>query len=244
LDQIIPQHVAIIMDGNGRWALRQGLPRTYGHKKGVDVIRNVVEFSLQKGIKVLSLWAFGRDNWSRPIAEVDYLMQLFLHVLQNERDILHKQGVKLCFTGNRLELSALIQQEIIIAEELTAKNCKMILNIVFNYSGHWDIMQAVKRISYSVVHDNLDLDSIDEDMVAKYLSTRDLPDPDLFIRTSGEQRISNFYLWQIAYTELYFSNLCWPEFDNTEFEKALEWFALRERRYGKISEQLLEEDYV
>lgn len=240
LNQKIPQHVAIIMDGNGRWAESRGLPRTEGHRVGVDVLKSIVKTCVSKKVPILSVWAFGQDNWARPSTEVDFLMQLFLQSLDKEVDELHLNGVSLRFIGDRTQLSQSLKDAMELAESLTAKNPVLVLNVVINYGGKWDIIQATKTIAKKVSDGALQLDEINEQLFATCLSMHDLPDPDLFIRTSGEQRVSNFFLWQLAYTELYFSDVCWPDFTTEEFTKALNVFATRERRFGKTSKQLCE----
>ncbi len=232
------------MDGNGRWAEQRGLARSEGHRKGAEVVKKIVRACVDKQIPVLSVWAFGRDNWARPASEVDFLMQLLLSVLDLELDELHQAGVRLVFTGDRIGLSEILQQAITTAEAYTANNECLILNVVFNYSGKWDILQSVKKIAQDVVDGDISIQDIDAALFSSYLSTHYLPDPDLFIRTSGEQRISDFFLWQLAYTELYFSELSWPDFTAEEFTAAINFFAERERRYGKTSKQLEEKTYV
>ena len=226
------------MDGNGRWAENQDLPRVEGHRVGIETVRAVVECCLQKQIPVLSLFAFSSENWARPEMEVDFLMHLFIHALECEIEDLHKHGVCLRFTGERRQLSPKLRAQMDVAEALTAKNQRLILNLVVNYSGKWDIVQAAKILAVQVAEGSIGVDSIDEKLFSQVLNTHGLPDPDLFIRTSGEQRISNFFLWQLAYTELYFADVHWPDFTALEFEKALASYSLRERRYGQISEQL------
>lgn len=226
------------MDGNGRWAENRGLDRSEGHRAGVPVVKTIVKACVEKNIQTLSVWAFGQDNWSRPVTEVDFLMQLFMHSLEQEVDELHEHGVCLRFTGDRNPLSQTLQQSMALAESLTANNRALVLNVVINYGGKWDIVETAKKIAYDVANGALVLDDINEQLFSSLLNTYDLPDPDLFIRTSGEQRLSNFFLWQLAYTELYFSELCWPDFTVQEFEKALDCFSARERRFGKTSQQL------
>lgn len=232
------------MDGNGRWAEQRGLARSEGHRAGAEIVKHIVRACIEKHIPVLSIWAFGRDNWARPASEVDFLMQLLLSVLDHELDELYRTGVRLIFTGDRAELSQTLQQAITSAEAYTEQNTRFTLNVVFNYSGKWDIVQSVKQIAQDVLAGEIKIEDIDETLFASCLSTRDLPDPDLFIRTSGEQRISDFFLWQLAYTELYFSKQSWPEFSVEEFIYALDCFAERERRYGKTSKQLEEQTYA
>lgn len=228
------------MDGNGRWAERRGLPRSDGHCAGVDVITTVVRACVEKQVPVLSVWAFGSENWARPEAEVSFLMQLFVQALTREINELHQNGVRLRFSGNRSQLLPLLQEEMGAAETLTVNNSQLTLNVVINYGGKWDLVQATKALASQVLDGRLSIDEIDEGRLAKQLNTGELPDPDLFIRTGGEQRLSNFFLWQLAYTELYFSDVYWPDFTINEFERALEWFQQRERRYGRTSKQLVE----
>lgn len=226
------------MDGNGRWAEKQGKTRSEGHQSGVSVVKHIVKACVEKKIKVLSLWAFGQDNWARPVEEVTFIMELFLHSINNELDELDKSGVALRFTGDRSMLTDGLQAAMSSAEARTKSNTQLILNIVINYGGKWDILQAVKKIAADVVDGVISIAEIDQNLIAENLNTAGLPDPDLFIRTSGEQRLSNFFLWQLAYTELYFAECYWPEFTLLEFEKALLHFSSRERRFGKTSKQL------
>ena len=232
------------MDGNGRWAEQRGLARSEGHRAGAEVVKHIVQACVEKKIPVLSVWAFGRDNWSRPASEIDFLMQLLLSVLSVELEELHQMGVRLLFTGGRVELSETLQSAIKTAEAYTADNKRLTLNVVFNYGGKWDILQGVKKIAQDVLDGTMTVQDIDETVFSSYLNTRHLPDPDLFIRTSGEQRISDFFLWQLSYTELYFSDLCWPDFTVREFSHALSFFSERERRFGKTSKQLEDTVYV
>lgn len=232
------------MDGNGRWAESRNLPRVEGHRAGRETVKAVVKACLQKKIPILSLFAFSSENWSRPEMEVDFLMQLFIQALDQEIHALHEQGVCLRFTGERAQLSSALREQMQISEDLTHQNTNLILNVVVNYSGKWDIVQAAKALALDVSQGKVQVEDIDEANFARHLSTHDLPDPDLFIRTSGEERISNFYLWQLAYTELYFSEVHWPDFTDLEFEKALASFGMRERRYGKTSMQLNENTHV
>lgn len=239
-----PQHVAIIMDGNGRWAENKGLSRSEGHRVGVDVVKQIVQASVERAIPVLSLWAFGRDNWARPQTEVDYLMQLLLSALQIELDALHQSGVRLLFTGDRTGLPDSLQSAMASAEQHTQSNNRLTLNIVFNYGGKWDIVSATKKLVQAVLAGEVAYADIDESVFEQYLNANHLPDPDLFIRTSGEQRISDFFLWQLAYTELYFTEVCWPDFSVEDYTKALQCYADRERRYGRTSQQLGEQTYA
>ncbi len=232
------------MDGNGRWAENRGLDRVEGHRAGVEAVRTVVQCCLQKKIAALSLFAFSSENWARPAEEVEFLMQLFLQALTREIKELHQQGVRLRFIGARAHLSKALCDEMLEAETLTAGNSQLILNFALNYGGKWDIVQAAVGLARQVVEGNLSLENIDETAFARLLSTHDLPDPDLLIRTSGEQRISNFFLWQLAYTELYFSEIFWPDFTASEFDKILNCFSGRKRRYGQTEGQLNEKKNV
>lgn len=232
------------MDGNGRWAENKGLERIEGHRVGSETVKAMVECCLKKHIPILSLFAFSSENWLRPEAEVDFLMQLFAHALEREIQTLNQHGVRLRFTGDRNQLSSGLREQMQFAEELTAHNSALILNIVVNYSGKWDIVQAAQRLAGGVADGTIKPEHIDETVFSNYLSTSDLPDPDLFIRTSGEQRISNFFLWQLAYTELYFSDVHWPDFNAHEFEKALTSFSARERRFGQLPTQINENNNV
>lgn len=238
LKQKIPQHVAIIMDGNGRWAQSRDLSRSEGHLAGVVVAKDITKACVARKIRVLSLWAFGQENWARPADEVDFLMELFATSLTKEVDELHQNGVRLRFTGDRTRLVPSLCQAMQKAEALTASNQTLTLNVVINYSGKWDITQATQRICEQAIHQRIQLEDINEALFSNYLCMSDLPDPDLFIRTSGEQRISNFFLWQLSYTELYFSPVYWPDFTTDMFDEALHSFQDRERRYGKTSAQL------
>lgn len=203
----------------------------------MDTVKSIVRSCLAKGIPVLSLFAFSSENWGRPEAEVEFLMQLFLQALSRELAELHENGVALRFTGCRDALSQALQQDMREAENVTIANRRLILNVMINYGGRWDITQAVKTIAGQVAAGQLSLEDINESLLAGHLDTRGLADPDLFIRTGGERRISNFFLWQLAYTELYFTPVYWPDFTDGEFDNALASFAARERRYGKIPGQ-------
>lgn len=234
----LPRHVAIVMDGNGRWAKQQGLPRHAGHKAGVKSVRASVEQSVKRGIEVLTLFAFSSENWKRPEKEVSLLMDLFMVALQREVKRLQRNNVRLRIIGDRSAFSTKLQERIAAAEMATADNTGLVLQIAANYGGRWDILQAVRRLARDVAAGELDADQITESVIASGLSFSDLPDPDLFIRTGGEQRISNFMLWQSAYTELYFTDSYWPDFDADAFDAALEFFASRQRRFGMTGEQL------
>ncbi len=240
----LPQHIAIVMDGNGRWAESRGMLRFEGHRAGIATVKTVIRSCLEHQIPVLSLFAFSSENWSRPESEVEFLMQLFLTTLRHEVQELHQKAICLRFTGNRQGLPPAICTEMDIAEQLTKDNTGLILNLVLNYGGKWEITHAAKKIAEKVSKGQLRLDDINESTINQHLCTHDLPEPDLFIRTSGERRISNFFLWQLAYTELYFTETLWPDFTAVEFEEALLSFKQRERRYGKTSQQVSEKEYV
>ena len=227
----IPRHVAIVMDGNGRWAKRRFLPRLAGHRQGLESLRRAVGFCLERGIAVLTVFAFSSENWKRPADEVSGLMDLMVKGLLREVPRLDEQGVRLAFPGDRAGLSDLVCSSLEQACSATARNERMTLNICFNYGGRWDIVQAARTLAQRNA-------AITEESLAAALSTAHVPDPDLVIRTGGEQRISNFLLWQSAYSELFFSDKLWPDFDEAEFERALASFAGRERRFGLISEQV------
>ena len=232
------------MDGNGRWAECRGLPRSEGHCAGVDVVKTIVKACVDKQVGMLSIWAFSSENWARPETEVNFLMQLFVQALTREITELHQNGVRLRFTGNRGQLASALREQMQLAEALTINNNQLILNVVMNYGGKWDILQATKALASQVIDGSMSLDQIDEQAFAQQLNTCHLPDPDLFIRTGGEQRLSNFFLWQLAYTELYFSEVYWPDFTPDEFDKALASYGSRERRFGQTSEQLIEKTHV
>lgn len=233
----IPQHIAIIMDGNGRWAKKRMMPRTYGHKKGVDATRRSIAYFAQSGVKHLTLFAFSSENWSRPKDEVSTLMSLFVSSLQKNTDELNKKGIRIRFIGDRTAFSSRLVAQIEESEQKTKDNHVMILNIAANYGGQWDIINAVQALVTQVKAGELEPSDINNERLESQLSLADSPHPDLFIRTGGEQRISNFLLWQIAYSELYFSQQLWPDFDENEMANALESFSSRQRRFGKTGEQ-------
>jgi len=234
----LPQHVAVVMDGNGRWAKKRFLPRTAGHKAGVKATRRLVELCAIKGIGALTLFAFSSENWSRPDQEVSGLMSLFLSTLNSEINKLHEQGVRICFIGDRTRFSENLQTSIAAAEEKTAANTRLKLNIAANYGGRWDIVNAVRSLSRKLADGDISEEQITEQAFTRELCLVDQPEPDLFIRTGGEQRISNFLLWQIAYTELFFTDTLWPEFNDAAFDEALDWYATRQRRFGKTGDQV------
>jgi len=234
----LPRHVAIIMDGNGRWAKRKGKLRTFGHKAGTEAVRASVRFCLERGIQALTLFAFSSENWLRPKEEVSALMELFVWALGNEAKKLNKNNVKLNVIGDLSRFEEKLQRKIAEAEALTASNTGLVLNIAANYGGKWDIVQAAQSIAADVDNQDLALADIDESVFASKMQLADLPDVDLLIRTGGEKRISNFLLWQIAYAELYFSDVLWPDFNETEFSAVIEDFACRQRRFGKTGDQV------
>ncbi|RUR13646.1 isoprenyl transferase [Legionella sp. km772] len=235
MDYKIPKHIAIVMDGNGRWAESRGLPRIEGHKAGVESVRAMIRTCLEKKIPYLSLFAFSSENWQRPTDEVNFLMELFIEALKNELDALNENEVQMRFTGDRTRLSPLLQQQMTESEEVTKNNQKLTLNIVVNYGGKWDVLTAAKKMTQAVLNGELVLNELNEEQFSLFLDTKELPEPDLFIRTSGELRISNFFLWQLAYTELYFTEVHWPDFNQKELELALESFGKRKRRFGQVS---------
>ena len=234
----MPRHVAIIMDGNGRWAQNRGLPRVAGHKAGVETVRTIIKTCVEKGIEVITLFAFSSENWRRPKKEVSLLMGLFLAALQREVKKLHNNDVQLRIVGDVSAFDKKIQEQISKAEELTKNNKSLVLNIAANYGGQWDITQAVKALGKKIESGLLKADQIDSSLIAQHLSMADLPEPDLFIRTGGEQRISNFLIWQLAYSELYFTNTLWPDFNREAFDEALASYAGRQRRFGHTGEQI------
>lgn len=234
----VPRHVAIIMDGNGRWARKRLLPRVAGHQAGVEAVRGVVEVCGQQGIEVLTLFAFSSENWRRPATEVSLLMELFLQALKREVKRLHANNVRLRVVGDRSAFDPKLQKRIAEAEEITRNNTGLNLLIAANYGGRWDITQAVRAIAAKVAAGQLQDSAITEELLNAHLSTHGFPEPDLFIRTGGEQRVSNFLLWQLAYTEFYFTDVLWPDFNRTVFEAALLSFAQRQRRFGRTGEQV------
>ena len=236
----IPKHVAIIMDGNGRWAQKKGSARIVGHKAGVETVRSVIQTCVEKGIEVVTLFAFSSENWRRPEKEVSLLMSLFLMALQREVKKLHKNDVQLRIVGDVSAFDKKIQDQIIKAEALTKDNKTLVLNIAANYGGQWDITQSVKTIAKKVEAGEIKAEEITSELISQNLSMSDLPEPDLFIRTGGEERISNFLIWQLAYSELYFTDTLWPDFDRKEFELALESFSSRQRRFGHTGDQIKE----
>ncbi len=236
---VVPSHVAVIMDGNGRWAKKRLLPRVAGHVKGVELVREMVRACLERGVQYLTLFAFSSENWRRPQEEVTLLMQLFVKALEQEVDKLDRNGVRLRVVGDLSRFEPRLQELIRHAEAKTAGNQRLDLTIAANYGGRWDIMQAMNQLLAANPEKR---EGYVESDLEPYLSMHFAPEPDLFIRTGGEERISNFLLWQLAYTELYFTPTLWPDFDTSEFDKAIRSYQLRERRFGRTSEQLTEKN--
>lgn len=232
----IPRHIAIIMDGNGRWAKKRFLPRVAGHKVGVEIVRDVIKHCVSIGVEYLTLFAFSSENWRRPPDEVSFLMSLFMEALKKEVGKLHKNNVRFLMIGDKSQFNEALVDEITAAESLTSKNTGLTLTIAANYGGRWDILQAMN--SMQKAHPELS-GRFTEDDLTPYLSLNDAPEPDLFIRTGGEKRMSNFLLWQLAYTELYFTDTLWPDFDQSAFDQAVQSYQKRERRFGRTSEQLV-----
>jgi len=234
----LPQHIAIIMDGNGRWAQKHSIDRILGHRKGVETVRIIVRTCREIGIKYLTLFAFSTENWERPKREVKALMRLLNLYLDKELNELKKQGIRLKIIGNLSRLDSALKTKLMHAMESSAGNDQMVLNIALSYGGQDEIIHAVQKIAQDVEKGLVKIDEINKELFARYLETAGIPDPDLLIRTSGEYRISNFLLWQTAYTELYFTKVLWPEFTKDELLKAIASYQKRERRFGLISEQL------
>jgi undecaprenyl diphosphate synthase len=230
----IPNHIAIIMDGNGRWAKDKGNIRLFGHKAGVESVRDITESSAQIGVKHLTLYAFSTENWNRPSAEVNGLMKLLVNSLKNEAERLHKNNIKLTSIGQIDRLPDSCQNQLQDVIELTKDNDRLELCLALSYSGRWDITEAVKKMSQDVANGKISPDDISDDLISSYLSTADIPDPDLIIRTSGEYRISNFLLWQLAYSELYITKTYWPDFRRNELYQAINSYQKRDRRYGNV----------
>lgn len=233
----IPQHVAMIMDGNGRWAVQRGLPRLAGHKAGTENLRRVIRATVEFGVKYLTIYAFSTENWGRPAEEVQGLMLILQNVIDRELGELHKEGVQLRHIGRLERLDPAIQKKVLHAIDLTKNNDRLILNVAFNYGGRDEIVNAIQKI----IKDGIPADEVTDDLVNQYLFTAGVPDPDLIIRTSGELRVSNFLIWQAAYSEWYITPTFWPDFDKEEYRRALEDFANRDRRYGKVSSGELQE---
>ncbi|MCG2580371.1 MAG: polyprenyl diphosphate synthase [Marinobacter sp.] len=233
-----PRHVAIIMDGNNRWAKERQLKGVAGHKAGVNAVKSVVETCAREGVEVLTLFAFSSENWRRPKDEVSALMRLFLFALEREVKKLHRNNIRLRIIGDRTAFSPALQEHMEKAEALTRHNTLMTLVIAANYGGHWDIAQATRQVAEKVRAGELEPSDVTDDLIQQHLSIGDLPMPDLMIRTAGEQRISNFMLWHLAYTELYFSPVYWPDFLEDEMKEALKAYASRQRRFGQTDDQI------
>ncbi len=234
----IPRHIAIIMDGNGRWAKQKGYPRIAGHKAGVDSVSDIVEVAGQLGVKYLTLYTFSTENWKRPKNEVSTLMRLLVHTLRREIDHLNKENVRVRTIGDLSALPEKVRQEFLDAQKLTKDNDKMELILAVSYGSRWEIVQAIKRAYKDVDRKKLDIDELSPEIFSSYLNTNNTPDPDLVIRTSGEFRISNFLLWQVAYSEFFVSEVYWPDFRRNHLYEAIHSYQTRERRFGKVSEQI------
>lgn len=234
----LPRHIAIVMDGNGRWAAARGLPREAGHRQGIGPVRASIRECARRGIEALTLFAFSSENWRRPAPEVTSLMGLFVEALDREVDELHENRVRLRFIGDRRALAVRLQTRIAAAEQRTAANDGLKLQVAVSYGGRWDIVEAARRLARACASGALRPEELTEERFAAALELAGLPDPDLFVRTGGERRISNFLLWNLAYTELWFSDCLWPDFDAVELGRALEFFASRERRFGLTASQL------
>ncbi|MDH3526535.1 MAG: isoprenyl transferase [Gammaproteobacteria bacterium] len=233
----LPQHIAIIMDGNGRWARARMLPRYVGHREGVKAVKTIVKACRNKGIRALTLFAFSSENWRRPRDEVGLLMDLFIRTLKKEVEALHQNGIRVRFIGDRYAFPKDLREQITQAEDKTRANTAMDLIIAANYGGQWDITEALRVIARRVASGEIKPEDITPDMINCEIALADLPAPDLFIRTGGEQRVSNFLLWQLAYTELYFTDVLWPAFNEHALDEALESFANRQRRFGRTGDQ-------
>lgn len=234
----IPKHIAVVMDGNGRWAKKRLLPRVAGHKTGVNATRALVESCARKGVDVLTIFAFSSENWNRPETEVKSIMSLFVSTLTSEIEKLNKKNVRVMFIGDRARFSKKLRLSIDAAEQLTHNNTGLFLNIAANYGGRWDVVQACKKVVEKSKSGELSDDDITESVFANEVCLAGLPEPDLFIRTGGESRISNFLIWQLAYTELYFTEVLWPDFDENSLNDAIVWYQARQRRFGKTSDQI------
>ena len=234
----VPTHVAVIMDGNGRWAKSRSLPRHAGHRSGVKSVRQTVELAANRGVSYLTLFAFSSENWRRPAEEVSRLMGLFLEALQREVDDLHRNNVRVTFIGARDQLQADLVKKIDLAEQKTKDNDGLRLTVAVAYGGRWDIVNAAKKVAARIARDEISTDELDDEKFAAELALGDMPDPDLLIRTGGEHRISNFLLWNLAYAELFFCDSLWPDFSEQNFDDALEFYASRQRRYGFTGDQV------
>ena len=235
---VIPDHIAIVMDGNGRWAKSRNRPRTMGHQAGLKALRATIEYCAKLGVNTLTVFAFSSENWNRPAGEISRLMEIFLRALDKEAGELHENGICLRFIGDKTAFKPAIQKKMSEAEVLTADNKYMVANIAVNYGGRWDITQAAKRLAKAVSEDKMSIEDVNESHFANFLALAKSPDPDLFIRTGGEKRISNFLLWQSAYTEFYFTAVLWPDFNKQTLDQAITSFQFRERRFGRTSDQV------
>jgi undecaprenyl diphosphate synthase len=235
----IPRHIAIIMDGNGRWAQKRFMPRAFGHQAGVKAVRKIVEHCADQGVEALTLFAFSSENWRRPKEEVSLLMKLFVETLQKEINTLDKNDIRLRFIGDRSAFPDSLQQIMAEGEAQTKGNKALTLVIAANYGGHWDMCQAFQKVVDKMTAGELNKQPISPQLINEHLSTAGLPDPDLFIRTGGEQRVSNFLLWQLAYTELYFTETLWPDFNQNSLDDAIKSFKSRQRRFGHTGEQIV-----
>lgn len=239
LQQDIPQHIAIIMDGNGRWAKARGLDRTEGHRQGAETVKIIVRAAAKAGVKYLTLYAFSTENWKRPKEEVDAIMDLLVFMLERETEELNRSGVRLMTIGDIGRLSDKAQNSLRKSIDVTSRNQVLTLVIALNYGSRNEILRAVSHVATDVSNKSISVEQINEDLFERYLYTNGIPDPDLLIRTSGEQRISNFLLWQLAYTELHFTAVTWPDFNEDEFKKAIVTYSSRERRYGMTGDQII-----
>ena len=239
-NESLPRHVAIVMDGNGRWAARRRLPRFAGHRAGVEAVKGIVQACGEKGIEVLTLFAFSSENWQRPEEEVERLMRLFMTALKQQARKLHEHNIRLEVIGERRAFNDMLRERISMTEELTRANTGLRLVIAANYGGRWDLTRACREIAVRVRDGRLDPESITPELVDGFLSLSEMPVPDLLIRTGGEMRISNFLIWHLAYTEFYFTDTLWPDFDPYTFDKALGVYARRQRRFGRTSEQVVQ----
>ncbi len=234
----VPRHIAIIMDGNGRWAKQRNQPRFFGHKAGVEAVRNVVKACAQRGIEVLTLFAFSSENWRRPQKEVSLLMELLYTALTREVSKLNNNNVRLRIIGDRSVFSEKLQKRLRESERLTEQNTGLILVVAVNYGGRWDITQAARQVMDKALAGEVQTSDVTAELIGQHLSLSDLPEPDLFIRTGGEQRVSNFLLWQLAYTELFFTEILWPDFSDVSLDEAINSFSKRQRRFGRTGEQV------
>lgn len=235
----LPQHIAIIMDGNGRWAKKQGEQRTFGHQNGVESVREAIKGCRELGVKHLTLYAFSSENWNRPQEEIDFLMNLLVQAIHNETDELNKNDIKLETIGDIAALPKVSYETLLDAKEKTKNNQSLTVHLALNYGSKMELVRAFKQMASEVKNDALDIEKIDETLISSYLYTKDIPDPEILIRTSNEMRISNFLLWQIAYSELYFLPIFWPDFTKKHLFECVSDFQNRERRFGKTSEQLI-----